>query len=298
MQGEEMAEIGLLQQSGAVAFSDGLKSVASSRVMARALAYAKDFDGLVVHHVEDRDLAGSGVMHAGEVATRLGLPGIPSFAELITLERDLRLVEMTGGRYHAGQLSTAASVDAVRTARRRGLAVTCGVSINHLTLNDNDIGPYRTFFKLRPPLRPEADRQALVAALNEGEIDVIVSCHIPQDEDLKRHPFEEAGAGAVGLETLLPAALRLHHSGEADLMAVLRAMTARPAELLGLESGRLEKGRPADLIQVDLDVPWVLDINQLHSRSKNTPFEDARLQGRVLRTFVGGKDVTPDGRSA
>lgn len=289
--GTEMAEIGLLKEAGAVAFSDGLRSVGNARVMARLLAYANDFDALIVHHVEDRELANSGVMNDGEVSTRLGLPGAPAVAETIVLERDIRLVELTGARYHAAQISCEDSLDVVRAARRRGLKITCGVSINHLTLNENDVGPYRTFFKIRPPLRREEDRAAMVAGLIDGEIDVIVSCHDPQDVDVKRRPFEEAAFGAIGLETLLPAALRLYHSGEVTLANLLKPLTVQPASILGLEAGRLKPGAPADIIVVDLDTPWVLDPDNLRSRSKNTPFDEARLQGRVLRTFVAGKEV-------
>jgi len=207
------------------------------------------------------------------------------------LERDLRLVALTGGRYHAAQITCAASIDVMREARKAGLPVSCGISVNHLTLNETDVGPYRTFFKLRPPLRSEADRGAAVEALNEGVIDVIVSAHDPQDAARKRRPFADAAYGAVGLETLLPAALRLFHNGSCDLLTVLRAVTSHPAQLLGLEQGRLTVGAPADVIVVDMDVPWVLDAAKLRSRSQNTPFDEARLQGRVLRTFVAGKQV-------
>ncbi len=289
--GREMAEIGLLKEAGAVAFSDGLRSVASARVMQRLLAYAKDFDVLIIHHTEDKELADDGVMNAGEVATRLGLPGTHSAAETIALERDVRLLELINGRYHAAQISTRGSLEVVRAARQRNLSLTCGVSINHLTLNEIDIGPYRTFFKMRPPLRSENDRKAIVTGLARGDIDVIVSCHNPQAADVKRRPFEEAADGAIGLETLLPAALRLFHNGEISLVPLLKAMTINPARILGLGVGELKKAAPADIIVVDLNTPWVLDPANLQSRSKNTPFDEARLQGRVLRTFVAGKQV-------
>jgi dihydroorotase len=244
-----------------------------------------------MHHLEDPDLAKDGVMNEGEVATRLGLRGVPAAAEIIMLERDIRLVELTGGRYHAGQISCRASLDIIRTAKLMGLPVTCGVSINHLTLNENDIGPYRTFFRVKPPLRAEEDRAAMVRALAAGEIDVVVSSHDPQDADTKRRPFAEAADGAIGLETLLAAGLRLHHNGEIGLMPLLAAMTSHPARLLGLPSGRLQKGAPADLVLVDLAQPWVVDRAQLRARSRNTPFDESKMQGRVLLTMVAGNPV-------
>jgi dihydroorotase len=288
LEGEEMTEIGLLQRAGAIAFTNGKSSVTNTRVMHNVLLYAKDFGALIVHHTEDPHLTEGTVMNSGEVATRLGLPGVQKAAETIVLERDVRLVEITGGRYHAAQLTCAESLAVVRAAKARGLPVTCGASINHLTLNENDIGSYRTYFRLRPPLRAEEDRAAMVRALAAGEIDVIVSSHDPQDADTKRRPFAEASDGAIGLETMLAAALRLYHSGEIGLLPLLRAMTVNPARLLGLPSGRLEKAAPADLILVDLDQPWVVDKALFRSRSKNTPFDETRMQGRVLLTMVAG----------
>src|SRR5437667_10366068 len=212
--GEEMAEIGLLKAAGAVAFTDAAKSVTNAQVMRRALTYARDFDALVVHHTEDPDLIGEGVMNEGEFAARLGLVGIPNAAEAVMLERDMRLAALTGGRYHAASLSCIESLEILKRARDAGLAVSASVSINHVTLNENDIGPYRTFLKLSPPLRTEDDRKALVAALASGLLDVIMSDHNPQDVEVKRLPFAEAASGAVGLQTMLPAALRLVHNGE------------------------------------------------------------------------------------
>ncbi|HEX6609264.1 MAG TPA: dihydroorotase [Hyphomicrobiaceae bacterium] len=291
LKGEEMAEIGLLQRAGAIAFSNGKSSIVNSRMMRNALLYAKDFGALVVHHTEDPFLSNGAAMNSGEVATRIGLPSVHKAAETMVLERDVRLVELTGGRYHASTLSCAESLAVIRHAKDRKLPVTCGVSINHLTLNENDIGPYRTFFKVRPPLRAEEDRVAMVRGLAAGDIDVIVSSHDPQDADVKRRPFAEAADGAIGLETLLAAALRLYHNGEIPLLPLLRAMTINPAKLLGLPSGRLEKGAPADLLLFDPDVPWVVDREQLRSRSKNSPFDESKMQGRVLRTIVAGKCV-------
>jgi dihydroorotase len=289
--GEEMTEIGLLRDAGAIAFTNGKTSLVNAKMMRNVLAYAKDFGALIIHHLEDPSLAEGGVMNEGEIATRLGLRGIPPVAESIILERDVRLVELSGGRYHAGQISCRASLEITRAAKHRGLAVTCGVSVNHLTLNENDIGPYRTFFKMRPPLRSEDDRQAMVEGVASGDIDVIVSAHDPQDADVKRRPFAEAADGAIGLETLLPAALRLYHDGEVDLFTLLKALTANPARLLGLPSGRLVKGAPADLVLVDLETPFLVAAEQLRSRSKNTPFDAARLQGRALMTLVAGRPI-------
>jgi dihydroorotase len=289
--GEEMSEIGLLSEAGAIAFGHGKSSVASAKVMRHVLAYAKDFGALIVHHLEDPTLAKDGVMNEGEVATRLGLRGIPTAAETIMLERDIRLVELTGGRYHAGQISCRASLDIIRTAKLMGLPVTCGVSINHLTLNENDIGPYRTFFKMKPPLRSEDDRHAMVEGVASGDIDVIVSAHDPRGAEGKRRPFAEAADGAAGLETLLGAALRLYHSGDIELVQLLKALTANPACLLGLDSGRLVKGAPADVVLIDLETPWVVEPEHLRSKSKNTPFDAAKLQGRALLTVVAGRLV-------
>lgn len=291
LKGEEMTEIGLLKRAGAVAFSNGKTSIANTRVMKNALLYGRDFGALIVHHAEDPYLAGSGAMNAGEVATRLGLPGISKVAEIIMIERDVRLVEMTGGRYHAATISCPESLAIIRQAKARGLRVTCGVSINHLTLNENDIGSYRTFLKVRPPLRKEDDRAVMVGAVANGEIDTIVSSHDPQDADVKRRPFAEAADGAAGLETLLAAALRLYHSGEVALPTLLRPLTVNPAKLFGLPGGRLQTGAPADLILVDLDEPWVVNKDLLRSRSKNSPFDEAKMQGRVLRTLVDGETV-------
>ena len=238
MRGEEMTEIGLLKAAGAVAFTDGDRSVTNAQVMRRALTYARDFDALIVHHTEDPDLVGEGVMNEGEFAARLGLIGIPNAAEAVMLERDMRLVALTGGRYHAASLTCIESLEILKRARDAGLAVSAPRSRSIIvTLNENDIGPYRTFLKLSPPLRTEDDRRALVAALASGLIDVIMSDHNPQDVEVKRLPFAEAAAGAVGLQTMLPAALRLIHNGEMDFKTLIRAMSTRPAELLGLPGG-------------------------------------------------------------
>jgi dihydroorotase len=291
LEGKEMTEIGLLKAAGAVAFTDGAKSVTNAQVMRRALTYAGDFDALIVHHIEEPNLVGDGVMNEGEFAARLGLLGIPKAAETIMLERDARLVALSGGRYHAASVTCAETLDVLRRAKDAGLNVTASASINHVTLNEIDIGPYRTFLKLSPPLRAEDDRKLLVQAVAGGLVDVVVSDHNPQDVETKRLPFAEAAPGAIGLETMLSAGLRLVHSGEIELTALLRAMSTRPAELLGLPGGTLRSGAPADVIVVDTELPWVLDPNELKSKCKNTPFDEARLTGRVVRTIVAGRTV-------
>jgi dihydroorotase len=289
--GEQMTEIGLLKDAGAVAFTDGDRPLSNSLVMRRALSYATFFDALIVQHAEDLELSAGGVMNEGELASRLGLHGAPSAAETIMIERDLRLVELTGARYHVAQVSCAASVDAIRRAKAAGLPVTCGASAAHLTLNENDVASYRTFMKLSPPLRHEDDRMALVAGLADGTIDVIVSSHHPQDPETKRLPFEQAAFGAVGLETLLPAALSLVHSETVPLDRVIDALTTKPAALMGLDRGRLEKDAPADITLIDTNVPWILNPEKLQSKAKNTPYDERRLQGRATRTVVGGLAV-------
>ncbi|WP_264047025.1 dihydroorotase [Methylobacterium flocculans] len=289
--GQEMTEFGLLQEAGAVAFTDGLRAVRNAQVMRRALTYARDFDALLMQHVEEPDLVGDGVMNEGEMASRLGLLGIPREAETVMLERDIRLVRLTGARYHAAMVSCADSIEIVRRAKADGLPVTCGASVNNLVLNEGDIGHYRTFCRLSPPLRHETDRLALVAALNEGVIDVVVSDHNPQDVETKRLPFAEAADGALGIETLLGAALRLVHTGDIPLPRLLAALTTSPAKLLGRAAGRLAAGAPADLVLIDPDLPYVLDKRRLKSRSKNSPFDEARLQGAAVLTLVGGRIV-------
>ena len=291
LHGKEIAEIGLLLDSGAVAFTDGLHSIRNAQVMRRAMTYGRDFDALIMHFAQDEDLAGSGVMNAGEFATRLGLGGIPVEAETIALDRDLRLVNMIKGRYHASLVSAAPSLEIIARAKDAGLKVTCATSINHLTLNENDIGAYRSFFKLSPPLRQETDRIAMVEALASGLIDVIVSDHNPQDVETKRLPFGEAAPGAIGLETILSAGLRLVHAGQVNLPRLLHALSTRPAEILGLPQGRLQKGAPADVIRFDPEEPYVLDPALLHSRSRNTPFDGARMEGKVKLTVVAGEIV-------
>ncbi|WDR05711.1 dihydroorotase [Devosia rhodophyticola] len=291
LKGEDMTEFGLLREAGAVCLSDGRKSIQSTALLRTAFSYAANYDMTIVHHLCDTDLAANGVMNEGLFATILGLMGIPREAETIPLARDLQLALLTGVRYHAAQISTAYSVELVAAAKKRSKRITCGVSINNLALNENDIGRYRTFFKLSTPLRCEDERQAVIDGLRNGTIDTIHSDHDPQDVEVKRQPFAEASDGAIGLETLLAAALRLVHSDDVDIKTVLKAMTTRPAEILGLDSGRIAKGAPADVILFDLDYPWQVTETQIRSRSHNTSFEGARLAGKVMRTIVGGQTV-------
>jgi dihydroorotase len=291
IEGAEMTEIGLLKAAGAVAFTDGAKSVTNAQVMRRALIYARDFDALIVHHTEDPDLVGEGVMNEGEFAARLGLVGVPTAAETVMLERDIRLVALAQSRYHAASITCAESLGVLRRAKDAGLPVTAAASINHLTLNEIDVGSYRTFCKVKPPLRREVDRKELAEALASGLIDVVMSDHNPQDVETKRLPFEEASPGAIGIETMLAASLRLVHGGDITLPGLIKAMSTRPAELLGLAGGTLRPGSPADVVVFDPDAPWVLDRDDLKSKCKNTPFDEARLTGRVVRTIVAGRTV-------
>ena len=290
-EGRQMVEIGFLRDEGAVAFTDGTHVTEDTRVLARCMAYAASLGALVVGHPQDAALSRGACITAGKFASLLGLPGVSPLAERMGLERDLALVEATGVAWHADQITSAAALPALRRAKAAGLDVTAGTSIHHLTLNVLDVADYRTFFKVTPPLRDEDDRLAVVEALADGTIDVISTMHTPQDEESKRLPFEAAAPGAVGLETLLPAALRLVHAGHLTLPALWRAMSLNPARRLGLDGGTLEVGAPADLVLFDPDAPFVLDRFRLRSKSKNTPFDGARLQGRILGTWVAGVRV-------
>lgn len=291
LKGEEMTEFGLLRDAGAVAFTDGRHAIHNAQVMRRALTYARDFNAVLSCETRDAHLGAGGVMNEGLFASWLGLSGSPRETEVIPLERDLRLAALTKSRYHAAQLSCAMSAEAMRRAKDLGHSVTAGVSINHLSLNENDIGEFRTFFRLSPPLRGEEDRLAMVEAIKNGTIDIIVSAHDPQDVDTKRLPFSDAEAGAIGLETLLAAALRLYHNDSIPLLRLAEVLSTAPARIFGLDAGTLKPGAPADLAIVDLDEPWVVKEENLHSRSKNSCFESARFQGRVVRTIVAGKTV-------
>jgi dihydroorotase len=295
LKGELMTEMGLLREAGAALFSNGDRPVTDSRVLRRALAYSTVFDALVAHRPEDPFLAAGGVMHEGELAARLGLPGIPAAAETIMAVRDLTLAELTGARLMLDMVSSAETLEPLKRSKERGVKAAASVSVHHLALNEQDVDGYRTFAKLSPPLRREDDRRALCDAVASGLIDVIVSGHNPWPAENKRLPFDEAAFGAAALETLLPGALQLHHNGAAKLIDIVRAMTLRPAELLGLPQGRLKKGAPADMILVDLGAPYRLDSEKFLSKSKNSPFDEKLMQGRVLRTLVGGKSVFENG---
>lgn len=291
LRGQELAELGLLAESGAVAFTDGVKAVADAQVMGRALSYASTFGLMIVQHPEEPSLAADGVMNAGEVATRLGLFGIPAQAEVIMIERDARLAEMTGGRLHIAHISTAESVDVIRRAKDRGVNVTCDTAPPYFALNETAVGDYRTFAKLSPPLRAEDDRQAMVQGLADGVIDAIASDHTPRDEESKRLPFEQAAPGGMGLHTLLAVSLELYHNGHLGLLDVLKLITSAPAALMGLNAGALKKGNPADLVLFDPDQGWKVDADALGGKAKNSPFDGRPVQGRVLRTVVDGRTV-------
>ena len=289
--GEQLVELGLLAESGALAFTDGLHAVADARVMLRALKYATSFDVLIVQFPEEPALARNGAMNAGELATRLGLAGIPPQAEVMMIERDLHLVAMSGARYHVSSLSTAAAVECVRAAKARGLAVTCDTAPHYFALDENEVGDYRTFAKVSPPLRGDSDRAAIAAAVADGTIDCIASDHAPHDQDSKRVPFAQAAAGVIGLETLLPVALELVHRDRIDMVGLFRRLALTPAELLRLPQGRLTKGAPADLVLFDPDAAWQVDPATMRSKSKNSAFDGRPVQGRVLRTVVDGRTV-------
>ncbi len=291
LRGRELTEMGLLAAAGALAFTDAGQAIADAQVMRRALSYARTFDLLLIQHPEEPGLAAGGAMNEGEIATRLGLPGITPAAELIMVERDLRLVEITGGRYHAAHISTAAAIDAIRQAKAKGLPVTCDTAPHYFALNETAVGDYRTFAKVSPPLRSEWDRRAVVAGLKDGTIDAIASDHAPHDQESKRLPFASAAHGIIGLETLLTLALELYHNGHLPLLAVLRALTQRPAEILRLPAGRLAVGAAADLVLFDLDRPWRIDVDAFRSKSKNAPYDGRPVQGRVLRTMLEGRTV-------
>ncbi|MBK8176387.1 MAG: dihydroorotase [Rhodospirillales bacterium] len=296
LDGSDLAEMGMLAEAGAVAFTDGVKAVANAKLMRQALLYARTFDLLIVEHPEEPTLAAGGAMNAGEVATRLGLVGIPREAEVIMVERDIHLVRMTGGRLHFSHLSTAAAIDAVRQAKASGLAITCDTAPPYFALNEHAVGEYRTFAKLSPPLRTEEDRMAVILGLLDGTIDAIASDHAPEDEDAKRLPFAQAAFGGIGLETLLAISLSLYHNGHLSMLDVLRLITCKPASLMGLPAGRLTKGGRADLTVFDPERPWQIREHELYSKSKNTPFDYRPVQGRVVMTVVDGRRVfTLDG---
>lgn len=259
--------------------------------MSQALLYAATFGLMIVEHPEDQSLAEGGVMNEGETATRLGLPGIPKLAEVLVIERDLRLAQHTGGRLHFSHISTKESVDAIASAKIAGMSVTCDTAPPYFALNEGAIGEYRTFAKLSPPLRAEADRIAIIEGIKNGTIDAIASDHTPRHEDEKRLPFAQAAAGGVGLETLLAITLELVHNGHVKLIDALSMITSGPADLLGLSAGKFKKGAPADLVLFDVEQGWKVDAGQLNSKAKNTPFDERPVQGRVLRTVIDARTV-------
>lgn len=294
LRGKELTEMGLLAGAGALGFTDGITAIADAVVMRRALSYATTFDLLIIQHPEEPRLAEGGAMNEGEIATRLGLPGINPAAETIMVERDLRLVEITGGRYHAAHVSSAAAIEAIRRAKARGLSVTCDTAPHYFALNETAVGEYRTFAKVSPPLRSEEDRRAVVEGLRDGTIDAIASDHAPQDQESKRLPFPSAAGGIVGLETLLPLSLELYHNGQVPLLRILDALAQRPANILRLPAGRLAEGMPADLVIFDLDRPWRISVETFHSKCRNSPFDGRPVQGRVVRTVVAGRTIYLD----
>ena len=290
-EGREMTEIGFLLDAGAIAFTDAFTVTANAKALSRAFTYARSLGALVIGHPQEPGLSHGAAATSGKFASLRGLPAVSPIAERMGLDRDLALVELTGVRYHADQITTAQSLPALTRAKAAGLDVTAGTSIHHLTLNEIDLGDYRTFFKVTPPLRSEEDRLAMVQAVADGTIDCICSMHTPADEESKRLPFEEAAPGAVALETILPAAMRLYHAGHLDLPTLFRAMALNPAKRLGLPQGRMEPGAPGDLVLFDPDAPFLMDRFKLHSKSKNTPFDGQRMEGKVLATFVNGTQV-------
>ncbi len=290
-QGREMTEIGFLLDAGAVAFTDAFHVSTDTKALSRALTYARSLGALVIGHPQEPGLSAGAATTSGKFASLRGLPAVSPIAERMGLDRDLALVEMTGARYHADQITTRHALPALERAKAAGLDVTAGTSIHHLTLNEIDVGDYRTFFKFTPPLRSEEDRLAMVEAVATGLIDTISSMHTPADEESKRLPFEEAASGAVALETFLPAAMRLFHAGHIDLPHLFRALSLNPARRLGLPQGRMALGAPADLIVFDPHAPFVMDRFTLRSKSKNTPFDGQRMEGKVLATFVAGTQV-------
>jgi len=289
-EGENMTEFGLLQNKGIIGFTDGVKTIQNPRIMNRIMNSASDLKSLIIQHAEDAELSKDGMINDGIIATKLGLQGIPISAELLIIERDLTLLEYNSCRYHISQISSANSVDIIKE-RKNKVNFSCGVSINNLSLNENDIGDFKTFLKLSPPLRTETDRNALVQGLNDETIDVIVSDHKPEDEENKRLTFAQAETGASGIETLLPLSLELYHNGSVNLETIIKALTSKPAEILKINKGNLSIGNDADFCIVDINKPWVVRKEKLISKSKNTPIEDKKLQGKVIRTFVNGEEL-------
>ena len=285
-----MTEFGLLQSKGIIGFTDGTKTIQNTRVMSRIMNSASDLDTLIMQHAEDYELAKDGMINEGIIATKLGLQGIPEMAELIIIDRDLTLLNYINCRYHISQISSGKSVELIKN-KKNNLKFTCGVSINNLSLNENDIGDFRTFLKLSPPLRTEEDRISLVQGLKDETIDVIVSDHKPEDEEQKRLTFAQAATGASGIETLLSLSLELYHNGSLKLETIIKALTSNPAKILKINKGNLSVGNDADFCIVDINKPWIVKQENLISKSKNTSIENKKLQGRVTNTFVKGEEL-------
>ena len=290
IEGTNMTEFGIIQKKGIIAFTDGIKTIQNPRLMSRIMNAAKDLGCLIMQHAEDYELAKNGMINSGIIATKLGLSGIPEIAERILIERDLTLLEQVKCRYHISQFSSQKSVDVIEQ-RKESIKFTTGVSINNLSLNENDVGDFRTFLKLSPPLRREEDRIALVQGLKDELIDVIVSDHKPEDEESKRLTFSQAATGASGIETLLSLSLELYHNGSLKLETIIKALTSNPAKILKIDKGNLSIGSDADLCIVDINKPWIVKKEKLVSKSKNTSIEDKKLQGKVVNTFVKGKEL-------
>jgi dihydroorotase len=290
IEGITMTEFGLLQKKGIIAFTDGIKTIQNTRLMSRIMTSAHDLNCLIIQHAEDYELSKGGMINDGIIATKLGLQGITDLAELVIIERDLTLLENIKCRYHISQISSSKSVETIKRRKQR-VKFTCGVSINNLSLNENDIGDFKTFLKLSPPLRTEEDRTSLVQGLNDETINVIVSDHKPEDEESKRLTFAQAATGASGIETLLPLSLELYHNESVKLETIIKALTSSPAKILQINKGNLSIGNDADFCIVDINKPWVVKKDKLISKSKNTSIEDKKLQGKVTNTFVKGVEL-------
>ena len=289
--GNSMTEFGLLSSRGIIGFTDVIRTVQNTSIMARIMNYASDMGVLIMQHVQDYELSKDGLVNEGEISTRLGLSGIPTIAEKIIIERDLSLLEEYPCRYHINQISSMKSLEVIKKNKLNGKKFTVGVSINNLSLNENDIGDFKTFLKLSPPLRSEKDRVALIDGIKDDLIDVIISDHKPEDEESKRLPFSQAATGAIGVETLLPLALELYHNESLKLSKIIQSLTINPSKILNIKKGSLKKGFDADICIFDLNKPWVIKSDELKSKSKNTAIENRKLQGKVLMTFLNGELV-------
>tara|TARA_B110000285_G_scaffold109705_1_gene124552 strand:- start:2212 stop:3498 length:1287 start_codon:yes stop_codon:yes gene_type:complete len=286
--GLDMTEFGLLKLRGAWGFTDGTRCIQSSKVMDQIFNYGKNTDILIIQFAQDNELSENGMINDSLQATKLGLKSIPESAEQLIIERDLRLLENYNTKYHIALISSKKSLEIIKDAKKRGLKFTVGVSINNLSLNENDIGDFKTFLKLSPPLRSEEDRLALIEGVKQGLIDVIVSDHKPEDEESKRLTFQQATTGASGIESLLSLGLELVHNGSCNLNTLIKNLTSNPAEILGIRNGTLSVGSEADIAVFDFDRPWVFKKENIKSKSKNTAIEDRKLQGKVEKTFING----------